>query len=165
MKTLITLIVYSLMLMAVTNCKNDDDTPTNPIDQLPPLTQTGENTFGYLDNGNPISITNSRQITAIYQGGGIQFGAGGVYIVVLDPFTINTPYYFKGIGEGISRAKFTKQNQGTEICYYEYIDTYEGYVTFSKIDKTNYIISGTFEFSTDTDSCEIVNITCKLPLF
>ncbi|WP_445736418.1 hypothetical protein [Mariniflexile sp.] len=77
MKTLTTLLVYSLMLMAVTNCKNDDDTPTNPIDQLPIATQTGENTFGYLNNGNPISITNSRQITAIYQGGGIQFGAGG----------------------------------------------------------------------------------------
>jgi len=34
---------------------NDDDmtTPINPINQLPPATMTGENTFGCLMNGEP----------------------------------------------------------------------------------------------------------------
>ena len=31
--------------------KNDDDTPTNPLEQLPPATQTGANTFGCLLDG------------------------------------------------------------------------------------------------------------------
>ncbi|WP_445736416.1 hypothetical protein [Mariniflexile sp.] len=159
MKTLTTLLVYSLMLMAVTNCKSDDDTPTNPIDQLPPPTQTGENTFGCLINGDPLFITNSNKITAIYQGGFVQFGGEGVYIVALDPFTTNIPYDFLDIGEGTARARYTKEIQESTFCYYEYGNTYEGFIKFSKIDKTNYIISGTFEFSTKKDGCPDIKIT------
>jgi len=44
-------------------------------------------------------------------------------------------------------------------CLYDFDDTFEGYVNFSKIDKINYIVSGTFEFSTVTDDCETINIT------
>ncbi|PCI33745.1 MAG: hypothetical protein COB60_07120 [Flavobacteriaceae bacterium] len=48
MKNLMLLIVFTISLSC---CKNDDDTPSNPIDQLPPATQTGENTFGCLLDG------------------------------------------------------------------------------------------------------------------
>jgi hypothetical protein len=82
-----------------------------------------------------------------YINGGIQFGAGGVYIVALDPFSIDIAFEFVDIGEGTARAKFTSQNQEGVICFYEYGDTYDGVVKFSKIDRTNSIISGTFEFS------------------
>lgn len=154
-------IAYCLLLLAFIGCKKDDDgdMSQNPIDQLPPPTQTGENTFGCLVNGEPLSITNSYNMIAIYQGGGVQFGAGGVYFVALDPFEINTSYEFMDIGEGTARAKFTRQIQEGVTCYYEYGDTYEGSVIFSKIDQTNYIISGTFEFSTVTENCENVSIT------
>jgi len=129
------------------------------LDNLPPITQTGENTFGCLVNGKAMTITNSLNMTAIYQGGGVQFGGGGVYMVALDPFAINIPYDFMDIGEGVSRARYTKEVQEGLFCFYEYKDTYEGYVTFSKIDKKNYIISGTFEFSTVTQDCDTVRIT------
>lgn len=65
-------------LLSLSDCE-DDPAPKDPIDQLPPETQTGANTFGCLINGVPMSITNSLNMTAIYQGGGVQFGGGGIY--------------------------------------------------------------------------------------
>lgn len=159
MKNLIYFILL-LPLFSLIGCEDDDDnTPTNPIDQLPPATQTGANTFGCLINGEPMAITNSLNMTAIYQGGGIYFGGGGAYMIVLDPFAINISYEFMDIGEGTARAKYTKEIQEGVFCFYEYGDTYEGFVRFSKIDTTNYIISGTFELSTVNDDCETVHIT------
>jgi hypothetical protein len=55
-----------LCLTIVTSCNNDDDQPQDPISQLPPATQTGENTFGALLDGeifipgglqNPLNCT------------------------------------------------------------------------------------------------------------
>lgn len=80
-------------------------------------------------------------------------------MVVLDPFTVNIPYVFMGIGEGTARAKYTKQIEEGITCFYEYGHTYEGFVKFSKIDTNNYIISGTFEFSTVNEQCDTVRIT------
>jgi hypothetical protein len=140
-------------------CNNDDDTPTNPIDKLPPETQTGANTFGCLINGEPFVVSNTSNQTAIYQGGGVQFGAGGIYLVVLEPFEIGINYQFMGLGQGQARARYYVNPNPQLGCHYEYNDTYEGTVIFTKIDTINYIISGTFEFSTITDNCENINIT------
>ena len=129
------------------------------LEKLPPLTTTGENTFGYLVNGDAEVITNSLEMVAIYQGGGVQFGGGGIYMVVLDPFTMRIPYEFKGVGVGTSRARYKNKGQDGEFCFYEYDNTYEGYVFFSNINKSDFIISGTFEFSTVTEDCDTVKIT------
>lgn len=151
--SLLFLLITTLFLNSC-DLLNDDDTP-----ELPDITQNGANTFGFKVNGEIVNITNTSNQVAIYQGGGIQFGAGGVYIVVLDPFTTNVSYEFKDIGNGISRSKYTTKISENKICLYDYSQTYQGQVKFSKIDKTNYIISGTFSFSTNTDSCEDINIT------
>ena len=55
-------------------CSDDDDDSTNPIDELPHLTTTGENTFGCLVNENALVVSNTVEITAIYQGGVLQLG-------------------------------------------------------------------------------------------
>ncbi|APY08765.1 hypothetical protein BWZ20_10815 [Winogradskyella sp. J14-2] len=44
-------------------------------------------------------------------------------------------------------------------CFYDIDDTYQGSMIITYFDDINYIISGTFEFSTVTDDCEIINIT------
>ena len=50
----ILLSLFVLSLLSTTSCNNDDDNnPTDPIGQLPPATQTGENTFGALLDGEP----------------------------------------------------------------------------------------------------------------
>ena len=140
-------------------CNNDDDNPQNPLDQLPPETQTGANTFGCLINGEPFVISNTSQQTAIYQGGFLQFGAKGIYMVVLNPIEIGINYQFMDLGQGQASAKYFKDPNPQLGCHYEYSDTYEGIVRFTKIDTVNYTISGTFEFSTVNENCEDVKIT------
>jgi hypothetical protein len=52
MKTLV-FFIFS-MFFVLQSCNNDDDNNfQNPIDQLPPETQAGENTFGCLLDGEP----------------------------------------------------------------------------------------------------------------
>ena len=161
----IILLLCLLPLLSTTSCNNDDDNNTqNPIDQLPPETQSGANTFGFLVNGEPISVTNTSQQTAIYQQGQLQFGGGidnserdiGISISLVDPITINIDYDLTNF------PMYTAQfgwREGEINCSYPFEDTYQGTVRFSNIDTTNFIISGTFEFSTITDGCENISIT------
>ena len=159
MKTLLTIVLFiSLGLCISCDLGLGIHEPTE-LEKLPPLTTSGENTFGCLVNGDAEVITNSLEMVAIYQGGGVQFGGGGIYMVVLDPFTMRIPYEFKGVGVGTSRARYKNKGQDGEFCFYEFEDTYEGSLTFSRIDRTNFIISGTFEFSTVTEDCDTVHIT------
>src|SRR5690554_1979895 len=62
-----TLFYYAVLFFSLTACNKDDDQPQDPIDQLPPVTQTGANTFGCLINGEPFVVTNTSLLTAIYQ--------------------------------------------------------------------------------------------------
>jgi hypothetical protein len=164
MKKLI-LLLFVLSLFSGTSCNNDDDNSSqNPINQLPPETQTGANTFGFLVNGEPINVTNTSQQTAIYQGGILQIGGGidnsetdiSVSIILENPLSINTNYSLTNFP--VHTAKFRKR-MGIINCNYNYEDTYEGNITLTNIDTVNFIVSGTFEFSTLTDNCEDVSIT------
>ncbi|HRZ31585.1 MAG TPA: DUF6252 family protein [Flavobacterium sp.] len=143
-------------------CNNDDDNPQNPLDQLPPATQTGANTFGCLINGKPFVVSNTSNQTAIYQGGVLQIG-GGIDNSIMDkrisinisaPINLNTPYDLTLFPNNL--AIFVNNGEG---CYYDYDHTTSGTLTITKFDQTNFIISGTFEFSTITDNCEAVTIT------
>ena len=158
-------LTFLVLLILLSSCKNDDDsnTPTNPIDQLPPATQTGENTFGCLINGEPFSITNSSQIGAVYQGGLLQFSATfeqgssdeSVAFNLINPLNENQVYEFDN---NSYRAGYSLLSDGL-ICIYEFDDTLEGNMIFTNIDTVNFVISGTFEFSTVNDDCENINIT------
>lgn len=159
------LVLILLSLMSTTACNNDDDNGSkDPIDQLPIPTQTGENTFGCLINGQ-IKVPNStNNVSAIYQGGGIQISADiinngvneSILIIVLDPFEINQNYDLTSLSN--QRANFLVSSDSS-FCSYEFENTINGFINFSKIDQTNYIVSGTFEFSTMTDNCETINVT------
>jgi len=152
-----------LTITLLISCGSDDDNNSqNPIDQLPPETQTGANTFGFLVNGEPINVTNTSQQTAIYQGGILQIGGGidnsnmdkRVIIRISETITQGTNYNLTNTP--INQSLYINNENG---CYYDYLNTVEGTLTISNFDETNFIISGTFEFSTITDNCEIINIT------
>ena len=66
MKKLLLLLTITLSLSC---CNNDDDQPVNPMDQLPPETQTGEQTFGCMINGEAfVSLSfGSNSPSAFYQ--------------------------------------------------------------------------------------------------
>jgi hypothetical protein len=159
MKNLLFLLFATL---ALNSCDKDDNKPQNPISQLPPETQVGANTFGFLLNNEPINVTNTSQQTAIYQGGVLQIGGGidnssmdvEVIIRINESLIEGSSYNLKSITN--NQSLFINNNNG---CYYDYPNTIQGNLTISKFDQINYIISGTFSFSTVTDNCENINIT------
>ena len=157
----ILLSLFVLTLLSTTSCNNDDDNgTTNPIDQLPPATQTGENTMGYLFNGVPISITNSNEIGAFYQQQQLQIGADfenevidlSIGLLANGSLLIDTEYSL------VNNSLVNYRNISVN-CFYDIEDTYEGSMIITNFDETNYIISGNFEFSTVTENCETLVIT------
>ncbi|WP_299362001.1 hypothetical protein [Winogradskyella sp.] len=169
----ISLLLLSFLVFTATSCNNDDDNNSqNPIDQLPPATQTGEQTFGCLINGEPFvppSFGNNAP-SAFYQfvdgaytfnisgskGGGPSLQSisiGGIDVSALQEITYtlfeedsNNHYGRYNIGGGITfSGTSTTENPGT--------------LTITNFDPDNFIISGTFEFTVlDNDGNEI-NIT------
>ena len=133
------------------------------LEKLPPITQTGKTTFGCLVNGKAFVVSNTSKQVAIFQQGQLQFGASqdsdnkdeSLSMNLIDPLDINEAYLFDGV---IYYSGYSLRI-GNAICIYEFDSTFEGSITFSKIDRINYIISGTFEFSTVTASCDTIRIT------
>ncbi len=157
----ILLSLFVLSLLSTTSCKKDDDNGSNdPIDQLPPATQTSENTIGYLFNGTPISITNSNQVSAFYQQLQLQISSGfissdgSISLILLANGPLQENLDYSLINNSMIIIDDESQN-----CSYDIEDTFEGTITFTNVDEINFIISGVFEFSTVTDDCEIINIT------
>jgi hypothetical protein len=147
--------IYYILIISFTllfqNCElfgDDNDTP-----QLPEATQTGKGTFACLINGEPYVITNTNQQVAIYQQGQLQFGGGGITMIFGNPLEINTNYIL------IGKSRYFVDPNPQLGCHYDFDNSYAGSVTFTKIDRTNYIISGTFEFSTQKGGCEDIKIT------
>ena len=156
------LILFALSLQLFVACNKDDDKPQNPIDQLPPATQTGANTFGCLINGEPFVVSNTSNQTAIYQGGVLQIGGSidnsdmdvNIILRISESISINTIYSLTNIT--FNQSLFINNGNG---CYYDFANTISGSVTITNFDQTNFIISGTFNFSTETNECENITIT------
>ncbi len=162
-KTCPHLLVACLLLTAMQCCKTDPK-PNNPIDQLPPATQTGENTFGCLVNGEAFVVTNTSKMSAVYQGGGVQISGTldndvfdqNILIVLIDPLEEDELYDLTNFN--MHRAQ-VRTGTDMAVCWYNFEDAYQGLFSFSNIDRTNFIISGTFEFSTVTNDCDTIRIT------
>lgn len=156
--SLLFLLITTLFLNSC-DLLNDDDTP-----ELPDITQNGANTFGFKVNGEIVNITNTSNQVAIYQGGVLQLGGGidvsnndiRVMIRINNPIQVGIAYDLTQISD--YRAIFIKRNASNN-CYYDYSNTLNGSFSITKLDQSNFIISGTFSFSTKIDGCEKVNIT------
>ncbi|HRZ31582.1 DUF6252 family protein [Flavobacterium sp.] len=165
MKKLILLLLTAFTLSC---CNNDDDKPQNPIDQLPPATQTGANTFGCLINGEPFVVSNKSNQTAIYQGGGLLIGGqksidnnfSQVSIFISETsigeiISENNSYVLNS--NSVPKGEYYIENQN---CFYFTSSNYSGSITITKLDNINFIVSGTFEFKSISDNCEgIIDIT------
>ncbi|TYB78043.1 hypothetical protein ES676_02170 [Bizionia saleffrena] len=149
------LLLAFAMLLIVSNCnKNDDDQPTNPIDQLPPATQTGAGTFGCLLDGEPFLPGNSQNpLDCVYQ-----FVNGGYYFslqankrddlnnrITLSLSTksleIEENEVFNLL-ENIDGNAYGRYSYATLETYTS--QDYTGELTITKLDFTNNIVSGTF---------------------
>ncbi len=166
MKTLLTFVLFTSLGLCISCDLGLGIHELTELEKLPPLTTTGENTFGCLVNGEALVVENTLEMGAIYQGGFLQMGGGvengqidhGVFIKLNNPLEKFFEYDLTDSLDRYSTYTF-KDKVASFTCYYEYNDTFDGTLTFHEIDRSNYIISGTFEFSTVTDDCDTVYIT------
>ena len=165
------LFLLSLSTLLFTSAKCRKDKNNNPVDQLPPETQTGANTFGCLVNGETFlprgaSLTGG-SLTCNFQYLGTGSN-GGFYFRLAAINRNNNTGESKSIGiftdslEIINGGNYSfviPAIKGTAYALYGYskdspptIDDYEtnnlhsGKLVIMKLDESNQIVSGTFWF-------------------
>jgi len=168
-----------LPLLCLGGCSKDDNSPTAPVDLLPPATQIGANTVGCLVNGEVFlpkggGLSGNKNCFYQFVDEGYHFGLQltnktGNDTKWIDLYTkfatisegenyqLNIPYqpfYTPGRGGGYSHLNF---NEGIESLYYTTSEV-TGEMTITKLDFENNIVSGTFWFDAVNDAGEIVEV-------
>ncbi len=146
--------------------KKNDPKPLTELEKLPPATQTGKNTFGCLINGKAVVAPTTVDVVAIYQQGTLQISGGSdnpsksLQLVVNEKnygLLTTTSYLLNKYPDSFSYAHMEVSKN--TYCTYDDQNALSGSVTLSKIDRTNYIISGTFEFVTVSTGCDTLKVT------
>jgi hypothetical protein len=167
MKALINLLLL-LIILSMNSCSKKDNCD-NPVDCLPPATQTGEGTIGCLINGE------------VFKPGGSQFSGptqqanynttfeGELYFSLI---AINNKSN-KAIGINISGIEINQgdtyslkyDEQTSKLVIYDSgFGIYEtgrnlpGEIKFTKFDDINGIVSGTFWFDAINEEGEVAEI-------
>ena len=167
------------LLIILFSCNKEDDKPADPVDQLPPATQTGANTVGSLVNGEAFlpkggGMSGNKNCFYQFVEGGYHFGlqftnktgndTKGIDLYTKfatisegEKYQLNIPYspfHNPGRGGGYSHRNFTEK---IEDLYYTTSEA-TGEMTITKLDFENNIVSGTFWFDAINDDGEIVEI-------
>lgn len=161
MRNCLLLAFYFILLSS--SCKRDQ--PENPVDQLPPETQTGANTFGCLVNGQVFKPGGAQlsggSLSCNYQilNGGFYFRLVGINDNSIDRKTIGIFADSLRISEGailILEKSFVKAKAYGLYSYsktqpisredYETSEIYKGEIKIKNLDPVNQIVSGTFWF-------------------
>ena len=166
--------VHYLLLFQILwifSCEYKSPQPVDPIDLLPPITQTGENTFGYLVDGEASFTVSPLNVVARYSGQNL-FIAGDIFrplgqtiaLISNTDFIQSVPATYAINDSTPVFAEYTKIRP-RPVCLYTTDSAIGGALTINYLDTINSIISGTFEFkalSTDDsqEGCpDTVNIT------
>ena len=156
------LLLFTLSLL-LASCRTDE-LELAPIDRLPPATRSGEYTFGCLVNGEAFVPETTRDITAIYQWGILQLSAEaevdssdpGISIDIYSPIEKGRSYDLTN--EPFEDVLFD-EGGGSGSCRYGPENTLLGSLTITHFDSIDFIISGTFEFTTATEGCDTIRVT------
>lgn len=174
MKNLLFLLVTVLTL----SCCDKDEKPTNPIDQLPPATQTGANTAGCLVDGKAFlpkgSSLGGPTLSCFYQQNqsGYHLGLGiadkrngniKAVNISLNPnqLTENTTYHLVAIVNGSANynsnfGEYTIYSNTTNDNKFTTTNTYIGELKITKLNVKQRIISGTFWYdAVNTDGAKV----------
>jgi hypothetical protein len=158
-------------LLGLSQCKHNDP---DPVDQLPPATQTGANTFGCLVNGQvwtPKGYNGTSNYSVAYDTG----LNGGVFYLdtyIYNPGSPNEQsiiLYANKMGQvgqysfrspQRTRASFNDDKTG---CYWSSRDSTtiyrRGTLTITRLDLQAGIIAGTFSFTLYKPGCDSVRVT------
>jgi len=168
----------ALTLLLFTQCTKADPDPTSA---LPPETQTGANTFGFLLNGQPWTPTYNFAIGTppplrvtydpTYAGGSLQIRAiravtglpDGQYLLIggssinktgTYPMSIAGPagiYYSTGLRSGPCQ-EYNDSNHAPGFSM-------QGQLVITRLDMTAGIIAGTFSFTLAQTGCDTIKVT------
>ena len=164
MKKLLSILMFASIFIACN--KEDNPKPTNPIDQLPPATQIGANTFGCLLDGEVFKPDNLPNRTNCFY----QFLNGEYYFYVSaqkklandDLITLALKTQKKQIFQNENYSLFEDKvgkisgNYLKNLDFYSTSISYSGQLKITKLDFTNNIVSGTFFYDVK-DSQNIVH--------
>ena len=179
--TLLFLFIVPLGILSQVGCDKDDDHTTNPVDLLPPATQTGENTVGALVNGEAF----------LPKGGGLapnkncyyQFVEGEYYFVLWfseiiggenrtigisankstiaegENYSLNSNTFF-GNNDISSKGAAYSEYSSEPFLEKHFVTTSEfvGELIVTKLDFENHIVSGTFWFNAVNEEGEMVEV-------
>lgn len=165
------LFVFLLPFLFSASCKKGvTPTPISVAEELPLATQDGKNTFGCLINGNvwvPYKTDFSRKLEVWYDP---SYHLGTLRIIAerrkkdIDQSitiacdTLNKPGTYQ-IGKRPGRIYFDDLIKG---CVYSDFDSSvqtSGILTVTKLDISNRIMSGTFEFIIFKSGCDTIKAT------
>lgn len=145
--------IFIILFLVVIACHGDDDNPVAQIDLLPPATQTGENTFGCLLDGEAFLPGNTQNpLDCVYQFVGgeyyfslqcnrridsylVRLGCGTEKLQIYESQTYN----LEQKSEGNAYGKYFFE---TSLNYTTQMET--GEMTITKLDLENNVVSGTF---------------------
>ena len=166
------LLLYAALLL-LTQCASCKDDDPSPLEQLPPATQTGANTFGCLVNGQaylPKGSNGTSNFVVLYdpdyRGGSLDIltysrdershltiSLGGNNISRVGNYNLSTA--------SNSMAQYENRNNTTcRIFWSQEPDVYcRGQLFITKLDMTTGIISGTFEFTLAKAGCDTIKVT------
>ena len=172
MKKLTYLLSFLFFSFLLLQCKKKDN--PEPIDQLPPATQTGANTFGCLLNGQAWTPKGNNgnsnyrlSYDPTYDGGTFDLrtyrypneGEEPQYLILYSNNLSTTgTYSFKN--KIRSRVRFSDHKTNCNIASYDSLSTYSSSnLTVTKLDLNQGIISGTFEFILAKPGCDTIKVT------
>jgi hypothetical protein len=146
-RNILSIAILPLLMLSLQHC----DDPLTELEKLPPPTQSGKRTFGCLVDGK--AAHNQGISTASdYQGGTFfihaGLGSGLVQITINDSNLSEKTYQ---LTERVVNGTHARYYDGTCNFYTSNLNT--GTVTITHLDKVNFIISGTFEFTVYSDDC------------
>ena len=167
--------IYPLLmaaLLGLSQCKKND---INPVDHLPPATQTGAGTFGCLVNGQawtPQGNDGTSNYTVSYDvfpdGGLLEIGTYRIYgqkttdhqLLGLWTKRIQGVGTFSFQDRANSIATYIDAKSG---CYWVSRDsttTYRrGQLTITRLDLQAGVVSGTFAFTLYKPGCDSIRVT------
>lgn len=166
------LIFFFCILTIFCFAKCEKDKPD--FNGLPPVTQEGKNTLGFLLNGQPWTPKGFNGTANL----SIDFDPGirnGVFSISAYRIITNNDRSYFGIGINDSINTLAPQRTyslgnnslygvyfSDNNCTFDYFDntiTRSGTLTITKLDRTNRIISGTFNATLSKNGCTTISIT------
>ncbi len=169
------LLLLSVLLLTAMQCRKPANPIVTDIRGLPPATQTGANTIGFLLNGQPWTPegNNGTANLSIDYDPGINNGGFGISayriisqsnstflgIGIIDSLNLLKAPFTRRLNRiSLARAGFSDFNSCTLFSSYDSVWS-EGEISISKLDRNQRIISGTFNVYLFQNGCDTIKAT------